>query len=276
MILPNDSNHNFLNKLIWVIVYLLISLSFVFIANENSFQFLLITPSFYTDILFSISITFGIGLYLDALNVKLNKKYSWYEMFKTRLYKQFLLGVFLPLFFAMFSEIIYLKIINISFVDSGMLNFELPLAFIFLLFLNLISLANYLFKHKQKEIVIIKEQVIETNPTSIEYLYVQNGFVEEKIEISNCALIVSANKQLWLTTFDGKKYRLQGTLEEWEEKLKHSNFYRINRQYLASFQSIKNVEQTVTRKLKVNFILPTDDVYISKPNVASFRQWWKQ
>jgi len=276
MILANNSYHIFPSKVIWVIAYLLISLSFVFIANDNSFQFLLNTSSFYTDIFFSISITFTIGFYLHVLNVKLNKKYSWYEMFKTRLYKQFLLGVFLPLIFAMLLEIIYLKIINISFVDSAILNFELPLAFLFLVMLNLVFLADYLFKLKQKEIVVIKEQVNENTPKCLEFIYVQNGFVEEKIEMSNCALIVSASKLLWLKTFDGKNYLLQGTLEEWETKLKHSNFYRINRQYLASFKSIKNVEQTETRKLKVNFILPTNDVYISKPNVSSFRQWWKQ
>lgn len=264
------------SKLIWVIIYLLISLSFVFIANDNSFEFLLTNPSFYTDIIFSISVTFIIGFYLKNINTILDKSYAWYEMFEKRLIKQLLFGVFLPLIFAMLLEIIYLEVINISIFDSAMLNFELPLAFIFLVLLNVISLANYLFKHKQTETIIIKEQVIENPPKGLDYIYVQNGFVEEKIEMMNCALIMSSSKLLWLTTFDGKKYRLQGTLEEWEAKLKHSNFYRINRQYLASFKSIKNVEQTETRKLKVNFIFPTDDVYISKPNVANFRQWWKQ
>ena len=82
---------------------------------------------------------------------------------------------------------------------------------------------------------------------------------------------------MWLITFDGETFRVQGTMEEWGEKLKDSNFYRINRQYLSSFNAIKSIEQTETRKLKVNFVISLeDDVYISKPNIAFFKQWWKK
>lgn len=263
-------------KLLWTMTYFLIALSFVFIANDNTLIEQLNIPSFYTDILFSMSMTFGIGFYLKSLNAKLDKNYPWFEMFKTRISKQFIWGVLLPLSIAIFLEIIYLKSINISFEKSAILNLELPLAFVFLLLLNLISLSTYLFKHRQKETLILKEEIIVSPPQNMEYITVQKGFVEEQIELSNCALIMSTHKLLWLQTFNGEKYRLQGTLEEWEEKLKHSNFYRINRQYLSSFKAIQSVEQTETRKLKVNFVIPTDEVYISKPNVTRFRQWWKQ
>lgn len=271
-----DLSGAFHGKLIWRTTYFLIAAAFVLVANDNTFDFLLKNPSFYTDIIFSLAVTFGTGFYLRTLNAKLDKKFPWVEMFKIRLFKQMTQGILFPLVFAMILEIIYLRAINISFLNSAMLNFELPLAIIFLILLNLISLTGYLFKHRQKEAIVITEQVIASAPKRLEYINVQKGFVEARIELDKCALIMSASKLLWLHTFEGEKYRLPGTLEEWEEKLKHANFYRINRQYLSSYKAIQSVEQTDTRKLKVHFTIPTGEVYISKTNVASFRQWWKQ
>jgi hypothetical protein len=262
-------------KLIWGIAYMFIALSFIFIANDNTFFELLQIPSFYSDLIFSFAVTFGLGYYLQYLNTKLNKKYPWIEVFIVRSKKQILLGVLLPLFTAIFLEAIYLKCIGISISNSSILHLELPLALIFLLLLNLVYLANYLYKHKRKETIVVIEQIKNQPSPRVESIMVQKGFVEERIELSNCAFIVSANKQLWFYTNSGEKYRLQGTLEEWEEKLKHDNFYRLNRQFLSSKHAIQSVEQTKTRKLKVNFIIPTEDVYVSKLNVVSFRKWWK-
>lgn len=259
---------------LWLITYFLIALSFVFLANDNTFQELLQIPSFYTDIIFSITVTFAVGFYLRKLNGKLNQEYPWFEMFKARILKQAVLGVVLPLCLAMLAEVIYLYSIDIPLAKSSIINLELPLAFIFLLLVNFVSLASYLFSHKQT--VIIKEQVIVNPPKSLEYINVQKGLLEERIELKNCALIVSSSKLVWLHTFSGEKYRLQGTLEEWEEKLRYSGFYRINRQYLSAHCAIQSVEPTETRKLKVNFVVPTEEVYISKANVADFKQWWKQ
>ncbi|MEQ1553319.1 MAG: LytTR family DNA-binding domain-containing protein [Ferruginibacter sp.] len=267
-------NIKFNDKLLWLISYFIISLSFIFFANDNSLPVLVKMPLFYADILFAVSVTFTTGFYLKKLNEKLNKTISWQHSFKGRLLKQFLYGVLIPLFVAMALEVFYLYCINISIAKSAILNLELPLAFIFLVLINLVYLVTYLLKNKQKETVT--EKVFVKSIEKLEFIKVQKGYVEEKIEINKCAYIKSANKLLWLQTFDGEKYRLQGTLEEWELKLSTSNFYRINRQYLAASKAIKSVEQTATRKLKVNFILPSEEVYISKPNVASFRQWWKQ
>ncbi|MFN8247567.1 MAG: LytTR family DNA-binding domain-containing protein [Ferruginibacter sp.] len=276
MFSPVSQNRSFTNKFLWTITYLIISLSFVFIANDNSFQFLLNNRTFYTDILFSLTVTFGIGFYLVTLNSKLNRSCPWRGEFRKRLFRQLIMGIVFPLAVAIGLEMIYLHFINIPLQQSSILNFELPLSFIFLVLVNLISIAGYLVQHPIKEEIIINEQVMATQPRCIQYLTVQRGFTEEKIEINNCAFIRSSDKLLWVHTFEGEKYRLTGTLEEWEEKLRPSNFYRINRQYLSSFKAIRSVELTETRKLKVNFSIPTDDVFISKPRVADFRLWWKQ
>ncbi|MBK9568333.1 MAG: LytTR family transcriptional regulator DNA-binding domain-containing protein [Saprospiraceae bacterium] len=275
MIFKNNILSSVQEKIMWVFFYLLIALSFIFIANDNTLVELLDIPSFFSDVLFAIVLTYGVGFYLSKLNTKLDLEYPWIEYFKIRLVKQFVFGVLLPLMVAILLEIAYLKSIDISFFESSILNLELPLAFIFLMLINLGLLADNLLRNK-KVINEKHDQIFKNSPKTLNYINVQKGLVEENLPLERCALIMSSNKLLWLKTFEGEKYRLQGTLDEWEKKLKYSNFYRINRQYIVSYISIQSVEPTSTRKLKVNFVFPTENVYISKPNVAKFKQWWKQ
>ncbi len=265
-----------IDRLLWGMAYLLIALSFVFFANNNSFQELLRIPSFYSDIVVSFALTFLVALYLMKLKAKLDVRYSWYSAFKVRLIKQFVYGVMLPLVFAITVEVVYLKAIDIDFSDSSILNLELPLTFIFLVLINITSFAIDSYNKTQIETTTAIEKEPVEMLKSVKFITINRGFIEENLPIEKCALIMSSNKLIWLLTFEGEKFRLSGTLEEWEEKLKHSQFYRINRQYLSSFNAIHSVELTKTRKLKVNFVLPTEDVYISKPNVSKFRQWWTQ
>jgi len=264
------------DKIVWFAFYPIVAISFIFFANDNPFFTLIRLPTFLTDLLFAIIVTFSIGFYIKWLTLHFDILLPWNKNFKKRLVKQFLFGIMLPLFFSMLLEIIYLLTINISLKDSSIFNLELPLAFLFLSLINLFYLVNYLF-YSNKEIKNdMKVQTsIDTSQKSIEFIVVQKGFTEERINIEDCALLMSSNKIIWLYNFDGEKYRLQGTLEEWQLNLKEANFYRINRQYLVSLKSIKSIEQTETRKLKINLIINTDDVYVSKPNVTNFKLWWK-
>lgn len=264
------------SRIVFWLGYLLIASSFIFVANNIPFNKLITLPSFYTDILFALVVTFMVGFYVQYLNNYLDKKLPWFDNLKKRLLRQLLLGVLAPLSISILFEAIYLRLINIPFLDSTILNVDLPLAFLFLLLVNLFYMVSYLYLNKKTEIIVEKIQDNSAFPPKvIEYLTVQVGFVEKRLDISNCALLMSTNKIVWVHTFSGDKYRLNGTLEEWEEKLKGDSFYRINRQCIACKYAIQSVEQTLTRKLKVNFVIPTDDIYISKLNVASFRKWWK-
>lgn len=268
-------NKKYNDKLLWFAGYPVAALSFIFFANDNPLSKLILLPTFFSDVFFAVIVTFLVGFYIRKITLRLDKYHPWHAGFKKRLLRQALLGILVPLLVSMLCEAIYLYFINIPIRDSSIFNLELPLAFVFLIGVNLFYLTNYLFYQKNERVIIITEPAAIPDNNSIQYITVQKGFVEEKVPVEDCAIIISSNKILWLHSYNGEQYRLQGTLEEWEEKLKDVNFYRINRQYLAAFHAIKSVEQTSTRKLKVNFVIPTEAVYVSKLNAASFRQWWK-
>lgn len=270
------TTNTYKDRILWLAFYPLAALSFIFIANDNPLSKLILLPSFVTDIVFALLVTFAIGVYLKKITSFLDLKYSWKENLKKRIFIQFCYGVFAPLLIALILEIIYLKSIDIPIAHSSILRLELPLAFLLLIISNSYYLASYLFYYTETRLVAVENSVPLVKEDSISYLVAQKGFCEQKIDVIDCAFIKSSERILWLYTLNNDFYRLDGTLDDWEEKMK-GTFYRINRQYLASPASIHSVSTTETRKLKVHFTIPiTDEVYISKANAASFRKWWKK
>jgi hypothetical protein len=259
--------------ILWIILYPIIAISFIFIGNDTPFFTLIKTPFFKTDIPFALIITYIVGGYLKWLMQQLDRPILR-ENFKLRIKHQFFKGVLIPLVFAMISEIIYLRLIQIPLYQSSIFYLEMPLTLLFLIVINFFYIAEYLIQNKKPQIITIVENTIP-EIESIKYIMVQKGYSEEKINIENCAFIKSANKILWLYTFDGNYFQLNGTLEEWETKLTPI-FFRINRQYIVAQNSVKSIEKTDTRKVKVFFCIPNpDEVFISKVNAACFKKWWK-
>lgn len=253
--------------------YTMMAISYIFIANDNTFTQVIQLPSFKTDVVFALSVTYCMGIYLHRLSGKLDEEISK-EDFLLRLKQQALKGIVLPLILATGLEMGYLLLIDIPIVQSGMFNLETPLTLLFLMIVNFLYLGRKLYLTTKNG---VQQDVFqEEAPVPMQFLVVQRGYKEEKIKIEDCAFIKSTNKQLLLYTLDGKEMRLKGTLEEWERQLSPT-FFRLNRQYLATLNAIQTIAQTETRKLKVKFCIEhEDDVYISKENAPHFRKWWKQ
>lgn len=188
-----------------------------------------------------------------------------------------MLGIVVPAISAMALETEYLHLIGIPFAQSSILNLELPLSVLFLTIINLIYISTEIYRSKQ----VTPAGAVEDVPATVAsepsgHIIVQAGAREEAIPIEECAYMYTSNKLVWLQTFSGQQYRVSGTLEQWEEKLNVLGYFRINRQFLSSRKAVVSTEQTDTRKLRVHFVFPCQEaVYVSKLNVARFRQWWK-
>ena len=74
--------------------------------------------------------------------------------------------------------------------------------------------------------------------------------------------------------FDGQEYFVNHSLENIQNLVTDKQFYRLNRQYLVNFQSVKEVEHYFARKLLVNLVLPVrDQLLVSKEKVTKFLHW---
>ncbi len=77
-----------------------------------------------------------------------------------------------------------------------------------------------------------------------------------------------------IACFDGQEYFVSHSLDQIQTLLNGNEFFRLNRQYLINFNSIKEVEHYFARKLLVNLTVPvTDKLLITKEKVTGFLRW---
>jgi len=77
-----------------------------------------------------------------------------------------------------------------------------------------------------------------------------------------------------IITFTGEEYTISQSLDQVQQQLPASQFYRVNRQYLVNFDAIKEVEQYFTRKLFIKLTVPTPDhLLIGKEKTTAFLHW---
>lgn len=94
------------------------------------------------------------------------------------------------------------------------------------------------------------------------------------VKTSDVAFIYAINGQITVYAFSGKKYALNGTLEELEASLDATQFYRANRQFLISRDAIVNIEHFFARKLVVKLQpTPPENIVISKAKATDFLKW---
>jgi DNA-binding LytR/AlgR family response regulator len=74
--------------------------------------------------------------------------------------------------------------------------------------------------------------------------------------------------------FDKQEYFVNYSLDQIQNLLPEKQFFRLNRQYLINFNTVKEVEHYFARKLLVNPIIPVKDkLIVSKEKITEFLRW---
>lgn len=91
---------------------------------------------------------------------------------------------------------------------------------------------------------------------------------------SDVAYFYADGKIAYLVTTDNKRFVIEYTLEELEELLDLSLFFRLNRKVIVQLHSIKQIKSSLHGRLKV-LVQPTPDfeMYVSRERVADFKAW---
>ncbi len=94
------------------------------------------------------------------------------------------------------------------------------------------------------------------------------------VSVEEVSYIFSENGSTYLVLKDNVKYLLQETLDNLEESLDPSQFYRANRQIIVSLQSIKKIHQHFNQRLKLEVQPEYDkELFISKLKATEFKNW---
>lgn len=94
------------------------------------------------------------------------------------------------------------------------------------------------------------------------------------IEVDQILYFYSQEKTTFCHTRDGRNVILDYTLEQLEEMLDPSLYYRINRKYLVSAQAILDIVAYNNSRLKL--VLkdsPDNDVIVARERVQTFKSW---
>ncbi len=109
--------------------------------------------------------------------------------------------------------------------------------------------------YKNRLLVYKGEQLIAVNTKDIAYIY-------------------SEEKVTFLITSDALRYIINGSLDSLEKQLDPIQFYRANRQFLITINSIKNILSDFNYKLRVDVSPPAQQpIIVSREKVSGFKEW---
>ena len=137
------------------------------------------------------------------------------------------------------------------------------------------------FRSCKKETSISLDQIrslIQPTPRTFKKRFlVKLGERIQTIDIQDIAFFFSEDKATLLQTTQGKKYIVDYILDEIEEMVDPTLFFRINRKYISSISAIKDVFTYSNSRLKIHLENCTDnDILISRERMGAFKGWLGQ
>nr|MBS0037017.1 response regulator transcription factor [Saprospiraceae bacterium] len=104
----------------------------------------------------------------------------------------------------------------------------------------------------------------------------KSGNQYKVIPYSEVAYYYIENKIVYLTTFTGKKFYLDRTLEEVENEFCGPDFFRVNRHFIVNFHAIKNLKGASKSRLKITVEPPYhNELFSSTSRSGEFKKWLK-
>jgi DNA-binding LytR/AlgR family response regulator len=94
------------------------------------------------------------------------------------------------------------------------------------------------------------------------------------IPLEEVECFYSENKGTYLHTLDNRNYLLDLPLEQLENELDPTDFFRVSRKFIVPLKTIKEIQLHSNSRLKV--ILPTyneDEVVVARERVNEFKEW---
>ncbi|MEO5783604.1 MAG: LytTR family DNA-binding domain-containing protein [Ginsengibacter sp.] len=106
-------------------------------------------------------------------------------------------------------------------------------------------------------------------------LLVKKGIETISIKLEDIVMFYTENRIVYVIDSLGKKYLIDKSLNELEEELNGSIFFRANRQYLVNLNFIKSFKPYEKVKLQIELTIPHLDQFIivSQNSAPEFRSW---
>lgn len=132
-------------------------------------------------------------------------------------------------------------------------------------------------EHFTQDYFSILNKFTQTGRTYKERVTVKSGAEFLSVGVDEAAYFVSEYKLTFLITRAGKKYSYDKNLAQLEDELDPKRFFRVNRNYIISINSIKSFKPFSKGKLVVDIYPSTKEkIFISQEKAAKFKEWLEQ
>ncbi|WP_020568473.1 LytTR family DNA-binding domain-containing protein [Neolewinella persica] len=269
-----DSFHN--ERWLFRYFYPLTAIAVVHIGNENSLTHLLTIPSYYSDLLLALALSFGVGAYY----------HWWYKTHSLSANREkgsisFLLGyiskvLLIPVGTIIIFESLYvILLLDIPFSETSIIYLELPLVLLFCVLVNLVyGMLNYREKYQLARFNLSGNTLSDISTKFRTNFIVHRGNRSKNISVKEVAYFQVESKLTFLMAHDGRRYMYLSTLKDLEDDLDPKQFFFINRQVIAHRNGIIGCERTNTRRLEVHLCPATSEpVFVSKAKSGQFLRW---
>jgi DNA-binding LytR/AlgR family response regulator len=104
--------------------------------------------------------------------------------------------------------------------------------------------------------------------------FVEQGQKYLSVHVNDIAYFFSDGRFVYFSTFQKNKYVIHYRIEELEQMLDPEKFYRINRSFIISIDSIEQISAYFGGRFKLKLIPPvTEDILVSRKRAHGFKLW---
>lgn len=133
---------------------------------------------------------------------------------------------------------------------------------------------NQLMPIPQLDMQAILEALQKPEESYQERFMVTSGDKIRSVPIENVAYFFGQQKFVFLTTHDGRRHLVDYTLTQLEGILDPRKFFRINRQFIVGFDSIKHMYSHSKSRLRIEMEPKTDmEAVVSIEKTPRFKEW---
>lgn len=94
------------------------------------------------------------------------------------------------------------------------------------------------------------------------------------VEVEEIAYFYVEDRSIFFKTIDNKRFIIDYSLDEIEVMLDHSRFFRINRSFIVSIESVRQMHDYFNSRLLLTLNPSIDkDVIVSREKVNDFKKW---
>ncbi|CAD5283499.1 MULTISPECIES: LytTR family DNA-binding domain-containing protein [unclassified Imperialibacter] len=271
-------SHRYQDKWLWLLVPFF-GVLYRHTGETASLKDLLSSPIYYLDIITSILVIGIIFTVTRTLIVYLDKRVAWEKQATLRALVQ---G------FAVYGFTIVLTVLVSFFYNEFFMTrppeFNVAIVFAYdvpfaCLMVTIIQMAyGLLYMRAHYEARLEQEAgTPEINNVSRKTILANFGKAKVPLPASTIAYVHKVGDFSTLQTFEGKEYTLDDTLDQLEQWLEKTDFFRINRQCIAQRRAIFSMKNDPTGKVLLKLSpSPPEEITVSRKKAQEFRSWMQQ